>query len=224
MDGWIKLHRKILENPIVSKDSDYLSVWIYLLLNATHKETSAWFKGEKITLKPGQLITGRKQIASKLGVTESKIQRILSCYESEHQIEQQTSNKNRLISVVNWEFYQSYEQQIEQQMNIQRTSSEQPVNTNKNVKNEKNVRNNNNNNNIARFVPPDVEMVRAYCEERNNSIDPQAFIDHYTANGWMRGKTKIKDWKACVRTWERNRQTRPELPAKHDRISEVDSW
>ena len=58
--------------------------------------------------------------------------------------------------------------------------------------------------NIKKKIPPSVDEVRAYCEERKNNIDPQRFIDHYEANGWMRGKTKIKDWKACVRTWERN--------------------
>lgn len=57
-----------------------------------------------------------------------------------------------------------------------------------------------------RFVPPTVDEVREYCEERENGIDPCAFINHYTANGWMRGKTKIKDWKACVRTWEVKRK------------------
>lgn len=58
-----------------------------------------------------------------------------------------------------------------------------------------------------RFVPPAVEEVAAYCEERHNGIDAQAFVDHYAASGWMRGKTPIRDWKACVRTWERNSQT-----------------
>jgi len=56
-----------------------------------------------------------------------------------------------------------------------------------------------------RFIAPTIQDVTAYCIERNNTIDPQSFIDHYEANGWMRGKNKIKDWKACVRTWERNR-------------------
>lgn len=56
----------------------------------------------------------------------------------------------------------------------------------------------------TRFVAPTVEDVKEYCEERNNNIDAQHFVDHYTANGWMRGKTKIKDWKACIRTWEKN--------------------
>ena len=53
-----------------------------------------------------------------------------------------------------------------------------------------------------RFIPPTVDEVRDYCLERGNGIDPQRFIDHYTSNGWMVGKNKMKDWKAAVRTWE----------------------
>lgn len=61
-----------------------------------------------------------------------------------------------------------------------------------------------------RFVPPTVEDVRDYCFERGNSIDPQRFVDHYTSNGWMVGKNKMKDWKAAVRTWEqREKEQKP---------------
>ena len=56
----------------------------------------------------------------------------------------------------------------------------------------------------GRFTPPSLQEVTDYCKERSNSVDPSSFIDHYDANGWVRGKTKIKDWKACVRTWEKN--------------------
>ena len=55
-----------------------------------------------------------------------------------------------------------------------------------------------------RFTPPTVKEVKDYCDERKNGIDPQCFVDFYETNGWMRGKSKIKDWKACVRTWEKN--------------------
>lgn len=139
MEGWIKIHRKMLENPIICKDSDYLSVWIYLLLNATHKEIPALFKGEKITLQPGQLITGRKSMSNKLKISESKIYRIINEYKSEQQIEQQTSNKNSLITILNWNKYQQSEQQNEQQMNNKRTTTEQQLNTNKNVNNDNNI-------------------------------------------------------------------------------------
>lgn len=68
---------------------------------------------------------------------------------------------------------------------------------------------NNINNNISdnikstRFVKPTVEEVRAYCKERNNTVDAEKFITHYQSNGWKVGKTSMKDWKAAVRTWER---------------------
>ncbi len=140
MEGWVKLHRKTLENPVVMKDKDYLAVWIYLLLKATHKEYDSLFNGKRITLKEGQLIIGRKSVSDKLKIDESKVQRILKAFENEHQIEQQTSSRNRLISIVNWHEYQQNEQQIEQQVNNKCTTTEQQVNTYKNVKNGKNER------------------------------------------------------------------------------------
>ena len=72
-----------------------------------------------------------------------------------------------------------------------------------------NINNNNINNNIGgsggspRFRPPSLEDVEAYCRERRNLVDPQAFIDYYTSNGWRVGRNPMKDWKAAVRTWER---------------------
>ena len=53
------------------------------------------------------------------------------------------------------------------------------------------------------FVPPDAETVKAYCQERRNSVDADTFVDHYTSNGWMVGSTPMKDWKAAVRSWEK---------------------
>ena len=56
-----------------------------------------------------------------------------------------------------------------------------------------------------RFVPPTVEEVQTYCSERNNSVDAQTFVDFYASKGWLVGKNPMKDWKAAIRTWERNR-------------------
>lgn len=54
----------------------------------------------------------------------------------------------------------------------------------------------------TRFNPPAVEEVAAYCAERRNNVDAQAWWDFYQSKGWMVGKNKMKDWKAAVRTWE----------------------
>ena len=72
----------------------------------------------------------------------------------------------------------------------------------------------------SRFTPPSVEEVRVYCQERQNGVDAQRFVDFYTANGWSQGRGKpIKDWKAAVRTWE----GREDKPAQRD-ISSPDSY
>ena len=57
----------------------------------------------------------------------------------------------------------------------------------------------------ARFIPPTIEEVEAYCKERKNKVNPQVWHDFYSAKGWMVGKNKMKDWKAAVRTWEKQR-------------------
>lgn len=54
------------------------------------------------------------------------------------------------------------------------------------------------------FVKPTVEEVSAYCQERKNDIDPEAFIAHYESNGWMVGKNPMQNWKMAVVTWEKN--------------------
>lgn len=60
------------------------------------------------------------------------------------------------------------------------------------------------------FTSPTYDEVSVYCQERKNGIDPQHFIDYYQARGWVltNGK-KMVDWKAAVRTWEKNEPTKP---------------
>lgn len=143
MQGYIKLHRKTLENPICMKDTDHLALWVYLLMNATHTEFPMLFRGKKIMLKPGQLITGRKSISKILKLNEHKVDRILKSFENEQQIEQQSSNQNRLLTIINWNDYQQSEQQNEQQVSNKRATDEQRMSTNKNVKKDKNEKKDN---------------------------------------------------------------------------------
>src|SRR5574344_1158179 len=55
----------------------------------------------------------------------------------------------------------------------------------------------------ASFEKQTVEEIAAYCSERKNGIGPQAFFDFYESKGWKVGAVKMKDWRACVRTWEK---------------------
>ena len=100
-------------------------------------------------------------------------------------------------------------QEIEKQgVEIQGVENPPQLNTNKSITNESIT--NVSNTDIQpetrkRFKAPTLDEVKAYCQERKNNIDPERFIDYYTAKGWKIGKQPMKDWKAAVRTWEKNK-------------------
>ena len=141
--GWVKLHRKLMDKGYYKK-SEIVHLWVHILLKANHKPNEFYWNKENIKVGRGQFITGRKALSEETGINESSIERILKMLENEQQIEQQKTTKFRLITVKNWDYYQTSEtseQQNEQQVNNKRTTSEQQVNTNKN---DNNVKNDNN--------------------------------------------------------------------------------
>lgn len=77
--------------------------------------------------------------------------------------------------------------------------------------------------NIGRFTPPTTSEVKAYCQIRNNGINPEAFVDYYESKGWMIGKNKMKDWKAAVRTWEQRATPEEKSGKKTFDTSELDA-
>lgn len=76
------------------------------------------------------------------------------------------------------------------------------------------------------FIPPKIEEVIDYCQERQKGVDPQKWYDFYSAKGWMIGKNKMKDWKAAVRTWERNAKNNFQNQKPHKMTSDeaTDIW
>lgn len=147
MAGWIKLHRK-LKNSLVFDNPDLLKVWIWCLLKATHDDYIQMIGLQEVELEKGQFIFGRKVAANELKMSESKTYRLIKKLETMQNLNIKANNKYSIITIANWELYQfdenKNEQQFEQQMNNKRTTNEQQMNTNKNIKNNKNNKNNNN--------------------------------------------------------------------------------
>lgn len=137
--GWVKIYRSLLNNPIVMKDTDHIGVWIWLLLNATHKPYDTLFGGKRIKLRPGQLVAGRKKIAEELGIEETKVKRIMREFKSDQQIAQLSTPYGSLISILNWHRYQDSAQQNAQQMPNKCPTSAQPVPTIQEYKEDKEV-------------------------------------------------------------------------------------
>lgn len=140
MAGWIKLHRKILENPVFQKP-ELFQLFSYCLLRANHSETKIIWNGQEEILEIGCFITGRKSIAGDTGQNESAIYRNLKVLKKLNMISVKSNNKYSVVKVLNYGVYQGSETESEQPVNNQRTTSEQPVNTDKNVKNNKNDKN-----------------------------------------------------------------------------------
>lgn len=73
-----------------------------------------------------------------------------------------------------------------------------------------------------RFAKPTLDEVQAYCQERQNNVDPESFVDFYESKGWKVGNQPMKDWKAAVRTWERRDNNRPRYKTRDERLREND--
>lgn len=137
MEGWIRIHRKLIESTWFNK-SEYVHLWLYLLLKANHKDREVFIGNEKVLVKRGQVLTSRNKLSEVVHIQESKIYRILKCFENEQQIEQHKTKKYTVITILNYDTYQQNEQVNEQQMNNKRTTDEQSMNTNNNDNNDNN--------------------------------------------------------------------------------------
>jgi len=213
--GWLKLHRKLIQKPIWKQSTpEQKAILITLLCMVNHEEQEWEWQGRKYICKPGQVITSLEKIAKEAGkgITLKNVRTAIDRFQKYGFLANESTNKNRLITITNWGLYQSGddEQASKQASNGQATGKQRA--TNKNNKNDKNDKNNINN----IFIPPTLEEVISYCKERNNSVDPQKWYDFYSAKGWMIGKNKMKDWKAAVRTWERRCDSKPQKSKYRD--------
>lgn len=135
MQGWIKLHRKIL-NHWVSDEPECFAVWMRMLIEANHDSKKRMFNGELIEIKRGQLIFGYPKFSAKSGVSIAKLRRYLTTFKKEGLIDRQISNKYSLITITSYDDYQDSTGK-EQAENSRSTGAPQ------HLKNVKNVKNNN---------------------------------------------------------------------------------
>jgi hypothetical protein len=199
MSGWIKIHRQILEWEWYS-DTNTFRIFLHLLLKANHKEKK--YRG--MDLKIGTIITSRDILAMETGLSVRQVRTSLDKLKTTNELTIKTSSQGTIIEVVNYAKYQ---------LTTNETANERPTNdqqttTNKNDKKEKNERN--------IFIEPTYNEILEYCAERKNGVDVNKFLNFYSSKGWMVGKNKMIDWKACVRTWEK--------PIEIKEVNEPSKW
>lgn len=199
---YIKLSRNILSWEWYG-NINTCRLFIHMLLKANWKEGK--FEGK--TIPRGSFVSSLPKLAEETALTIREVRTAISHLRSTGELTCKSYSKYTVFTVKNYCLYQISDTQSDRQATGKRHSNDILTTTIEekkegNIKEDTNV-------SKKRFAPPSVDEVRAYCAERNNGIDPQSFIDFYESKGWMVGKNHMRDWKAAVRTWERNRTKPP---------------
>lgn len=217
--GYVKLWRKTLDSGLLQHPTAW-QVFGYLLMSATRARRKLMVAGQVFELEPGDYAVSVASLCEELKITTRQCRTALNVLQKLEIVTIKTTNKGSLISLINWHRYQDERQTDDKQNDKQATNTRQTGD--KPIEQEvKNI-------NITPvtslrsvtvptgdtptpkkkagstiFRPPSLEEVEAYCRERENAVDAGKWWDFYQSKGWMVGKTKMKDWKAAVRTWER---------------------
>lgn len=190
MEGWIKLHRKMVDNSLYPKNRPFtqFEAWLDLLIIVNHSDVEIILGNEIYHCKRGQSIRSNDTYQKRWNWSRQQVRSFLNLLEKLLMIEQKTTTKTTILTICNYETYQG-----------EQPTDNQRITINKNEKKEKNEKNEN-----KYFIAPTISEIQEYCLERKNNVIPELFFSHYESNGWMVGKTKMKSWKGAVRTWELN--------------------
>lgn len=237
MAGWISIHRT-LQKHWLWKDKPFSKgqAWIDLIMLANHEDCRFPHGNQLIDVKRGDVITSELKLADRWGWSKTKVRNFLELLKNDSMIVKKTDQKKTTLSIVNYGVWQDSQTTEKPLKNHQKTTKKpfEDHNSTTEVPLEdtiNNVNNSNNSNNdnkdissTHRFNPPTLEEVQSYCLERNNNVDSDKWHNFYSSKGWMVGKNKMKDWKAAIRTWEKEDKKKQTVnrPRSFDAIDEWD--
>ena len=195
-EGFIKLYHKFIDTSFY-KYPNCAHLALHLLLSANWQDNKTIWNRKEMTIKRGQLITGRLSLSQATGISEQSIRTCLRILGGAGFISQKSTNKSTIITICKYNDYQNIPTS---KLTNQQPTNNQPVTTIEDVKEVKNT-------SLQRqnaFVIPTAQEVELYAKEQGFDIDGSKFLAHYGASSWMRGKTKITNWKLCAQTWKRS--------------------
>jgi len=105
LNGWLKVHRKMLDHW-VSEEPELFAMWMRLLLEANHSDKKTMFNGALVEIQRGQTLFGLEAFEAKSGISRKKLRRYLDMLEKDGMIGRQRTNKYSVISIVNYDMYQ----------------------------------------------------------------------------------------------------------------------
>ena len=212
-NGYIKLYKK-MSSWQWYKDSNTKSLFIDLLLDSNFEDSKCGF----LVIKRGQCLTSLKRMQERTGLSIHQIRTSLDKLEKSGEIGKQTTNRNSIITINKYNDYQECGKQVANKWQTDGNIKE--------YKEEKEYKEINNKESISKDIPkkvfkkPTIEEITNYCNERNNGVNPNKFYDFYESKDWYVGKNKMKDWKAAVRTWEKEDSKLPSWFGKEIKTDE----
>ncbi|WP_053073911.1 conserved phage C-terminal domain-containing protein [Bacillus sp. LL01] len=167
--GWIKLHRDLLDKPIwLESTPEQKTILITLLMMANHQGKQWEWKGEIYEIKPGQFITSLESIAHKCGkgISVQNVRTSLKRFEKYKFLTNKSTNKNRLITLINWGVYQGSDSELTNKLTGNQQATNKQLTTNKNVKNEENEKEKDN--------TPFSEIIKHLNEKTGKRFSPKS--------------------------------------------------
>lgn len=233
---FVRMFRKSLNDPLFSeKPFDRWHAFEYLIYIAYRFPKDEIVNGQVIHIDTGQLIMSQRKMAEIFGWSINKVIRFKKLLEqlgkARFDVDTYGDSIGTLITIENYAKYQVAN--VEDGDTNETTNETTDGDNIKKVKKVNKVKNNIYNapararhtdgaSANRRFEPPTVKQVEEYCRERGNSVDTERFIDFYESKGWMVGKNKMKDWKAAVRNWERNKASKSVQSEDTGRLGWID--
>lgn len=223
--GWIKLYRKVLDNDLWNEETfSKCQAWIDLLLMAEYEPVKRIKNYQELRIERGEVLITERELVARWGWSSTKVRNFLNALEGQKMIVQKKARIGTVLTIENYSIYQDIEsdEKAEEKAQKKHEKSTEKVSTSykeyKEVKEDKNIARPR-----ARDIPPDIDDVKAYILEKNYNVDAEQWFDFYQSKGWLIGKSKMKDWKSAVRTWERNNRSRPdyEKPKVRNEVLEM---
>ena len=204
-DNYFLVNRSLLNHWLwIETPFSRGQAWIDLIGLANHSDKKTMHRGKLIECKRGDVNLSIDHLATRWGWSRGKTKRFLETLEDEQMIVLKTDSRKTVITVENYNIYQHVSEKTDSKRTAdgkadgQQTDRQTVGQTDTTKEGKRRLKKVNNN------IPPSVEEVRAYCQERKNNVNPEAFIDFYDSKGWYVGKNKMTDWRAAVRNWERS--------------------
>ena len=198
MEGWIKLHRKILDHYLFNEDRVFskYEAWEYIILSANHSDSKFLLGNELIQLKAGQLVTSQSKLMEKFKWSKSKLKNFFELLSKDGMLKVETDTKKTTLTVVKYKDYQHLETAKRPTKDREESAKSLRKDTNKNVKNDNNVKN-------EKEIPTMAEFF-AYAQE-HKQVDYNALklkYESWKVNDWCierKGKKKpILNWKTTL--------------------------